>query len=240
MTTELNRIRDAEKRSHLEVYSAAKLFEPGSWLARPVKTVMDLLPLFEKYPQLRVLDLGSGVGRNAIPVAQKFRHIHCRVECVDILDYAIDKLRENAEKLGVAEAVQGIVSPLDAYPVEENAYDLILAISALEHIESEEAFVGKLTQLRNGTRDHGIICLVINSNVTERDTRTGEAVPPQFEVNLPTDKLMGLLDNAFANWEQIKRTVVHQQYEIPRDSGPVDLSTDVVTCVVRKYGTKIL
>ena len=234
MTTELNRIRDAEKRSHLEVYSAAKLFEPGSWLARPVKTVMDLLPLFEKYPQLRVLDLGSGVGRNAIPVAQKFRHIHCRVECVDILDYAIDKLRENAEKLGVAEAVQGIVSPLDAYPIEENAYDLILAISALEHIESEEAFIGKLALLRNGTRDHGIICLVINSNVTERDTRTGEAVPPQFEVNLPPELVRGLLAEIFAGWEVLWDKCIHYEYPVPRGERMAVISSEVVTFTARR------
>lgn len=33
----LNSIREAEKASHIEIYSAAKLFEKGTWLQKPVK-----------------------------------------------------------------------------------------------------------------------------------------------------------------------------------------------------------
>ena len=40
MNTEtLKSIREAERESHLEIYSTAKLFESGSWLQKPVKTV---------------------------------------------------------------------------------------------------------------------------------------------------------------------------------------------------------
>ena len=51
-------------------YEQYKLFEIGSWLYKPVKTVMDLMDHFEGQNNLQVLDLGSGIGRNSIPIAQ--------------------------------------------------------------------------------------------------------------------------------------------------------------------------
>ena len=43
----LKKIRQAEADSHIEAYTNHALFSSGSWLAKPVKTVLDLLPLFE-------------------------------------------------------------------------------------------------------------------------------------------------------------------------------------------------
>ena len=91
-------IRLAEEKSHIQSYTSHSLFSPGSWLAKPVKTGMELLPLFEGYTQFAALDLGSGVGRNCIPVAQHFNGIPCRVDCVDILELAVAKLNENAQQ----------------------------------------------------------------------------------------------------------------------------------------------
>ena len=56
MSERLNIIRKAEAASHTQAYSNHSLFSPGSWLAKPVKTVMDLLPLFEGYTDFRVRD----------------------------------------------------------------------------------------------------------------------------------------------------------------------------------------
>ena len=184
MKEHVNHIRQAEAASHTEAYSKHTLFSAGSWLAKPVKTVMDLLSLFEGYTVFRGLDLGSGVGRNCIPVAQCFKEIPCRIDCVDILDLAIEKLKENARQYGVADNIHGIVSPMDDYEIKADSYDLIMAISALEHIESETAFEKKLLEIRDGLRTGGIACLIINSGVIERNSVTGEEQMPQFEVNL--------------------------------------------------------
>lgn len=54
----LELIRNEEKKYHDFCYENYKLFEKGSWLYKPVKTVMDLLPLFEDKTNLKVLDLG--------------------------------------------------------------------------------------------------------------------------------------------------------------------------------------
>lgn len=227
-------IRSAEAKSHMEAYTSHSLFSPGSWLAKPVKTVIDLLPLFEGYTVFRGLDLGSGVGRNSIPVAQCFKDIPCQVDCVDILDLAIEKLKENAQQYGVADNIHGIVSPMDDYEIKADSYDLIMAISALEHIESEAAFERKLWEIRDGLRAGGIACLIINSSVVEHNSVTGEEQMPQFEVNLQTDVLQHLFAQTFAGRQIIKHTVVHQKYGIPRENGISNLETDVVTYVVRK------
>ena len=230
----LDEIRKAEAESHTQAYTSHSLFSPGSWLAKPVKTVMELLPLFEGYTQFAALDLGSGVGRNSIPVAQHFSGIPCRVECVDILELAIAKLNENALQYGVENCIRGIVSSIDDYEIAADSYDLILVVSALEHIASQSAFEKKLTEIRDGLRHGGIACLIVNSGVVEHDKATGQELLPQFEVNLPTSQMQNLLENTFAGWKVIKHTIVHQKYDIPREYGIADLETDVVTYVVRK------
>ena len=232
-------IRQAEAASHTRAYTEHALFSPGSWLAKPVKTVMELLPLFEGYTQFAALDLGSGVGRNCIPVAQHFSGIPCRVDCVDILELAITKLNENALQYGVESRIRGMVSSIDDYEIAADSYDLILAVSALEHIASQSAFEKKLAEIRDGLRPGGIACLIVNSGVIEHDKATGQKLPPQFEVNLSTNRTQELLVNTFAGWKIIKHTIVHQRYEIPRSNGIADLETDVVTCVVRKACTDL-
>ena len=230
----LDEIRKAEAESHTQAYTSHLLFSPGSWLAKPVKTVMELLPLFEGYTQFAALDLGSGVGRNSIPVAQHFSGIPCRVECVDILELAIAKLNENAQQYEVENCIRGIVSSIDDYEIAADSYDLILAVSALEHIASQSAFEKKLTEIRDGLRPGGIACLIVNSGVMEHDKATGQELLPQFEVNLPTSQMQDLLENTFVDWQVVKHTIVHQKYDIPREHGIPDLETDVISYVVRR------
>ena len=230
----LDEIRKAEAESHTQAYTSHSLFSPGSWLAKPVKTVIELLQLFEGYTQFAALDLGSGIGRNSIPVAQHFSGIPCRVDCVDILELAIAKLNENAQQYGAVNSIRGIVSAIDDYEITADSYDLVMAISALEHIASQSAFEKKLAEIRDGLRHGGIACLIINSGVIEHDNVTGQELLPQFEVNLPTSQMQDLLEKTFADWKVIKHTIVHQKYDIPRENGIADLETDVVTYVVRK------
>ena len=135
---------------------------------------------------------------------------------------------------GVADHIQGIVSAIDDYEITADSYDLIMVISALEHIASESAFEKKLAEIRDGLRPGGIACLIVNSGVVERDKATGQKLPPQFEVNLPTDQMQELLEKTFAGWQVIKHTIAHQKYDIPRENCIANLETDVVTYVVRK------
>lgn len=227
----LEKIRRAEALSHTEAYTANGLFEKGSWLAKPVNSVLELLPLFAQCKDFRALDLGCGVGRNSIPVAQAVPGI---VDCVDILDMAIEKLRENAEKYGVADSIRGVVSGIDQYPIEKQQYDLILAISALEHMDSPDSMIRKLREIRDGTRENGAVCLVMNTSVRERDKDTGAPLAPRFEVNMDSAELQNVLDRVFEGWTVLKSTVTHQRYDIPRERGMAELETDVLTFAAQK------
>jgi len=230
----LEEIRSAEEKSHIEIYSSATLFEKGTWLNRPIKTVMDVLPLFKENKRLRVLDLGSGVGRNSIPIAQAYGDIECSIECVDILDLAIEKLNYYSEKYNVMANIKGIVMPLERYSIRDNYYEFIMAVSALEHIESKNAFQSKLIEIKEGICTNGVVCLVINTEIIEKSKETKQILEPQFEVNLSTEEMKMILENTFQNWNFIKYNTVSQKYDIPREEHIVELSTNVVTLVAQK------
>lgn len=234
MNNRVELIRESEKKSHTIMYSNEELYQTDSWLNKPIKTVQEIMPLFSDYRELRVLDLGCGVGRNCIAIAKEYKAINCIIDCVDILEIAIKKLHSNAKNHSVETNIMGKVETIENFKVSPNAYDLIMAISALEHVDTEEVFARKLVEIRSGLKEKGVVCLVINSNVRECDKTTGLIVPAQFEINLDTDKLKNILDDIFADWEIIKETIREQQYDIPREFGVSDLKTNVVTLVARK------
>jgi len=234
MDERLKRIRESERKSHIEIYTDEKLYATDSWLKKPIKTVRDIIPLFEDYRSLRVLDLGSGVGRNSIYVAECFRDRDCRVDCVDLLEIAIEKLHENAKEHNVEASIRGIQQSIEEYTIGADSYDFIMAISALEHIDTEESFRKKLLEIRNGLRQKGVVCLVVNSEVREKNADTGEVVDAQFEVNLPTAKMQEYLKEVFKGWDVLKTAMTAQEYDIPREGFVSRLSTNVVTFVARK------
>lgn len=234
MDERIKRIRESEKKSHIEMYSNDELYEQGSWLQKPIKVIKELVPLFKEYKKLRVLDLGCGVGRNSIFIAREYKGIECVVECVDILELAIEKLCYNAKRYNVSSSIFGIVSSIEDYAIQKNCYDFIIAVSALEHVETRENFINKLIEIRDGICENGVVCLVINSDVRERDKENGEELPAQFEVNLSTAELQMILNEIFAGWAVRKDAVSEQQYDIPRENGISHLQTRVVAFVARK------
>lgn len=234
MDERLKRIRESERKSHIEIYTDEKLYATDSWLKKPIKTVRDIMPLFEDYEKLRVLDLGSGVGRNSIYVAECFKDRDCMVDCVDLLEIAIEKLLQNAKEHDVAANIRGIQKSIEEHAIEADSYDFIMAISALEHIDTEESFREKLVEIRDGLRENGVVCLVINSEVSEKNADTGETVDAQFEVNISTEKMQEYLQEMFEGWNVLKTTVSAQEYDIPREGFVSRLSTNVVTFVARK------
>lgn len=234
MDERLARIRESERKSHTEIYQNEELYNTDSWLQKPIKTVRDISSLFDEYSQLRVLDLGCGIGRNSIYIAERFKDKNCIVDCVDLLDIAIEKLMQNAKVHNVTPNINGITRAIEEFKINTQAYDFIMAISALEHIDTEDSFVIKLNEIKNGLRENGIACLVINSNVREMNLNTRESVDAQFEINLSTEKLQEHLREVFNGWEVLKTSVAEQEYDVPRDNFMSRLHTNVVTYVVRK------
>ncbi|WP_051538119.1 class I SAM-dependent methyltransferase [Butyrivibrio proteoclasticus] len=86
-------------------------------------------------------------GRNSIFIADQLAGNGCQIDCVDILEIAIEKLRANAREHGISNCIYGYVDTIEHYPIAENLYDMIIAISALEHVESREVFLNKLKEI---------------------------------------------------------------------------------------------
>ena len=228
----LTEIREAEALSHTAAYETLELYAPGSWLSKPVKALEALLPLYEDKTGLRVLDLGSGVGRNAIACARRLKD--STVECVDILPLAIEKLRENAEKLGVSEQISGCCGPVDGFEIERDGYDLILAASVVEHLDSQGGAVRKMQEIADGIRPGGAAMILMNTGVKEWDADTGEELPPQFEVNLPPELVRGFLAEIFRGWEVLWDKCIHYEYPVPRGERMAVISSEVVTFTARR------
>lgn len=150
------------------------------------------------------------------------------------MDVAIVKLIENAKEHNVVHCINGIKNSIEDFEIVEQSYDLIMAISALEHIDTEKSFLRKLNEIKNGLRDKGIACFVINTDVREIDLDTNKTLEAQFEVNLSTEKLQKYLNDVFCDFVLLKSTVVNQEYDVPRENFVSRLHTNVVTYVVRK------
>ena len=234
MKNRLNEIRESEKKSHTKIYSNEKLYNTNSWLSKPIKTVCEVAGLFADYKQIRVLDLGAGVGRNSIYLAQQFKEKECLIDCVDLLDIAIEILDQNAAEYDVCKFINGMVATIEDFSIEQDSYDLIMAISALEHVDSKKSFISKLEQIKQGVRSGGVVLLIMNSQVKEINANTLEELEPQFEVNLSTTEMLELLDDIFFEFTVIKKNIVTQEYDIPREDIISRLYTNVVTYVARR------
>ncbi|MGE1033363.1 class I SAM-dependent methyltransferase, partial [Bacillus sp. GKis3/1] len=197
-------IRQEEKKYHDLCYEQYNLFETGSWLYKPVKTVMDLMDYFEGQNNLQVLDLGSGVGRNSIPIAQKIQNSSGTVTCVDLLDSALTKLQTYSKEYGVINNMKTEQAAIENYYIQRNTYDYIVAVSSLEHVQSEEGLKKVLHSMKEGTKSGGMNCLIINSNIQEIDLHTNEELDALIEINLPTEDMIHLLKSIYKEWKEIK------------------------------------
>ncbi|MGE7612901.1 class I SAM-dependent methyltransferase [Paenibacillus sp. NPDC101420] len=227
-------IRTEEKRYHDLCYDSYNLFEPGSWLHRPVKTVIDLLEEYRDQEYLSVLDLGAGIGRNSIPIAESMKNRNGKVVCVDLLESAIEKLEGYSRKFGVEPFIVTRLSDIEYFIIDQEEYDIILAVSALEHISSEKALESKLNEMIIGTKRNGINCIIIGSNIQEVHLENGQELDPMFEVNIPTERMIDLLVQQYTGWEVKQRFVKQIEYEIDRKGHPVKLTTDCITFVAKK------
>ncbi|MEY8348126.1 class I SAM-dependent methyltransferase [Bacillus cereus] len=224
-------IRQEEKKYHDLCYEQYKLFEAGSWLHKPVKTVMDMMSYFEGKKQVKVLDLGSGVGRNSIPIAQKVLDNGGKVTCVDLLDSALTKLKENSKEHHVLDAIEIIKTEIENYDIQPESYDYIIAVSSLEHVQTKESFEKALLSMKHGTKHNGINCLIVNSNVQEIDLVTNEELDALLEINLSTEIMLNTLKNMYRGWREIHIEVKNLTYNIMRNNKSIQLKTNAITFV---------
>jgi hypothetical protein len=69
----MSRAQEESNRFHREYYATHRLFEPDTWLEKPNGSVMEIGQLLTERESVRALDLGAGIGRNAIPFVKLFQ-----------------------------------------------------------------------------------------------------------------------------------------------------------------------
>ncbi|EEK78870.1 hypothetical protein bcere0009_22750 [Bacillus cereus R309803] len=195
---------------------------------------MDLIDHFEGQKNLQVLDLGSGVGRNSIPLAQKIKNASGTITCVDLLDSALTKLQTYSKEYGVIKNIKTEQAAIENYYIAPNTYDYIVAVSSLEHVKSEEDLTNVLHSMKKGTKTGGVNCLIINSNIQEIDLHTNEELDALIEINLSTDYMIHLLKSIYKEWQEIKIEIKELAYNIVRNEREIQLKTNAITFVVQK------
>lgn len=231
--TRVAHIRTQERLYHEQCYREHRLFEPGSWLHKPVRTVVEWLNHWSDGGHLQMLDLGSGVGRNSIPMAQYASRHGGKVVCVDLLEEALTQLLEYGNTYGVSEWLEPCLSDIETFRIAESHYDYIVAVSALEHVSSEEGLRRKLEEMARGTKPGGMNVIIISTDIEERAVTSNLSLDPLFEVNVPSATMFEWLDQTYEGWHIAERYSKKLDFQIERNGEAVLLSSDCITFVAQ-------
>ncbi|KAE9133858.1 hypothetical protein PF010_g2684 [Phytophthora fragariae] len=204
-------------------------------MAKPIPIVMDLLErLLTHNEKLNVLDLGSGPGRNTIPIALKLKETGSKVAGIDLLDEAVVQLHENAESYGVADIIQAAAGDVEHADIPENSYDYIVACGCLEHCSSKEAFIEVLERLKRGTRIGGIHCIEMNTDIQELDKESGRELETLIELNLSKDEVFRIFREVYQGWNVLEERTKLQSIEEEKYDAPSQFRAQSVTFAVQK------
>ncbi|EJR62533.1 hypothetical protein IIO_02464 [Bacillus cereus VD115] len=91
-----------------------------------------------------------------------------------------------------------------------------------------------LHSMKKGTKNGGINCLIINSNIQEIDLKTNEELEALIEINLPTEEMIRLLKSIYKGWKEIKVEIKELAFDIVRNERQIQLKTNAITFVVQQ------
>ena len=224
-------IRMKEKEYHDACYGNNELFQEGTWLRNPAKIILNELNRFRSVNNFSALDLGCGIGRHSIPIAMTLKGREGKVVCVDMLDSAIAKLEEYGREYDVRNYLTIIKSSIEEFFILEDGYNMIVAVSSLEHLRTKDFLKEKLYEMKKGTKTNGVNCIIVNTNIYEINKHNNDQLDPMFEINISTKEMFTLLDFTYRDWQIEKREVNHMSYGIERNEKSVLVESDCITYI---------
>jgi SAM-dependent methyltransferase len=103
-------------------------------------------------PVRRILDVGTGTGTGALALARRFEAAD--VTALDVSAPLLDRLRDKARDLGVADRIRTVQADLDAAWPAVGAVDLVWASSSLHHMADPDR---ALTEVFAAMRPGGLL-----------------------------------------------------------------------------------
>lgn len=157
-----------------------------------------------------------------------------QVICVDLLESALYKLMSYAEQNGVDGYLKPVASDIGNYDILLGGFDYIVAVSSLEHVESEEVLKEVLLSMISGTKINGINCIIINTSIQEMDKHTHEILEPYMEINVSTKQMEMLLQEVYKDWNILNTHVKQLEFTIVRNDREILLTSNCITYVAQK------
>jgi cyclopropane fatty-acyl-phospholipid synthase-like methyltransferase len=230
----MNDFQDESNRFHREYYASHELYEAGTWLEKPNGSVMEIGQLLANRTGVRALDLGAGVGRNCIPFVKLCESSGIMCDCVEVLPEAVEKLRRNASSEGVADRINPICSDIADYQIAAAAYDMVMAMSALEHAYDTERIRDGIRMIQDGTRINGYNCLSIATDLKETDAMTGQPVEVLTRARLSADECRSVLSSVYEGWDVQRLDFSPFQDTFIRDGRTIEWTARYCLFVARK------
>lgn len=225
---DFTRARAESIRYHQELYGSADLGMPGTWLANPHRLVAEALESVTG--PVHAYDLGAGVGRHAILMAQQLP-AGSRITAVELLPEAIERLERNAESAGVADRIDGVTADLATYRFPKRGAGLVVAFSTFEHLPSLPDLHTVLDRATSATASGGLHVVAFFADrveVTPDGPREG-----LIELSLTEEEAVEAFDAAYDGWEILRREVTPTEVFV-RESENYTLEGTLVAYVARK------
>ena len=111
--------------------------------------------------------------------------------------------------------IDGHVQDFERYAMPDQAFDLVIAYSALEHgVSRPENVATLLRAIQRATKRGGINYLGMTTNVEEREVARGTIVPSEIAVTLSYAEAKHLQEELYTGWEVIQeeRTPYAERY----------------------------
>lgn len=186
-------------RYHEDLYASTPLGAADSWLLEPDQLVLKAIELSRGANPILAFDLGAGVGRHTIPMAQGLA-AGSKVIAVDVIPSAIAHLKTNCAAAGVSDMVTPVVRDLEKFTFDTSMVaGLIVGFSAVEHVSSISAMRALLCRCAAATAPGGLVALGIFADRIE-ELADGTIRPALVEFELDSTTVHTMLDEAFSSW----------------------------------------
>ncbi len=228
------KVRENTKRYHSDLYKKFTLFKEGSWLVEPEKDALWVGEKLLNKRSAKILDLGCGIGRNVIPLAQMLQKNGVTIDCVDYLPIAIGKLKHYSKKYRVDKNIKGHISTVEDFVIKKNYYDFITSHGVLDHLKDKRTLIRVLKDIASGVKKGGYVYLAITSEVQESDADSKKKLIALEEINLTAEEIVGFYKKIFSGWklEKIKKDFYEEVYK--RDKQRIDYKCYFTTLIGQK------